>query len=281
MQTRRLVLCADDYGISPGVSQGIRELAMAGRLSTTSVMSAMPSWPGEAAALKALDDKIDIGLHFTLTDQRPLGPMPTIAPEGRFPTIDSLAKRALLGRVPAAEIEAELDRQLDCFEAHFGRVPDYIDGHQHVHILPTVRGVVRAAFGRRLDPARTWLRSVSDDAWRIFSRPYNTKAGAVAAMASGCDAAARQRGIKLNRGFSGFYDPAKHTLAGLFEWMLNGAKDRHLMMVHPGYVDATLTACDSLTEPRAEELAWLASDEFPRRLAAAGFTLAGAGTLAS
>ena len=56
-------------------------------------------------------------------------------------------------RLDGAEIEAELGRQLDRFEDAFGRRPDYIDGHQHVHQLPVVRDVVLRALRTRLPGA--------------------------------------------------------------------------------------------------------------------------------
>jgi predicted glycoside hydrolase/deacetylase ChbG (UPF0249 family) len=51
------------------------------------------------------------------------------------------------------------------------------------------------------------------------------------------------------------------------------------MMVHPGHVDAELRAVDTLTDPRERELAFLLSDDFPHKLAEAGFTLAKPGFL--
>ncbi|HIJ63596.1 MAG TPA: ChbG/HpnK family deacetylase, partial [Rhodospirillaceae bacterium] len=152
--SRRLLICADDYAISPAVSAGIRELAQAGRLSATGVMSCMRHWPEEASSLRPLAERIAVGLHFTLTDQLPLGPMPVLAPAGRLPAIASVVTRGLFGALPAAEIAGELERQLDAFERHFGGPPDFIDGHQHVHLFPGVWPLVLGLFGRRLDPAR-------------------------------------------------------------------------------------------------------------------------------
>ena len=62
-QAKPLVLCADDYAQSAGISQAIRDLAQAGRLSATSAMVLSPRWPEDAAALHALRGRIDVGLH--------------------------------------------------------------------------------------------------------------------------------------------------------------------------------------------------------------------------
>src|ERR1051325_10441291 len=70
-KTRHIWLCADDYGISPAVNAGIRELILRGRLNATSVMMAAPHLTAdEADALEALNSgtkRAAIGLHVTLT----------------------------------------------------------------------------------------------------------------------------------------------------------------------------------------------------------------------
>ena len=68
---RRIWLCADDYGISPGVNAGIRELISRGRINATSIMVAAPHFDSdEAAALDTLNSgekRAALGLHVTLT----------------------------------------------------------------------------------------------------------------------------------------------------------------------------------------------------------------------
>ena len=76
-QRRRIWLCADDYGMSPGVNSAIRDLIARGRLNATSVMVTAPSLHrSEAIALKVLNSaasRVAIGLHVTLTaPYRPL-----------------------------------------------------------------------------------------------------------------------------------------------------------------------------------------------------------------
>lgn len=270
-----LIICADDYGISPAVSLGIRQLAAAGRLSATGAMTCMPAWPGEAPALIPLAERIAVGLHFTLTDQGPLGSVPGLAPSGRFPGIGQLLGQCLAGRLPGDQVAAELDRQIDAFEAHFGRLPDFIDGHQHVHLLPGVWQVVLAAFGRRLDPRHCWLRDCTDRPAAVWRRGSGLKAGFIALLGRRLAKAARRRGIRTNRGFSGFYDGSRTSLGEALPRMLAGAGDGHLLMVHPGHVDAELLACDSLTTPRQAEWAYLMGPDLPTLLAARGLAIAG------
>jgi len=268
----RLILVADDYAISPAVSAGIRELAAAGRLTGTGVMATMDSWPGEAAALRELHSRIAVGLHFTLSDQQPLGALKTLAPAGQLPPVGKLVLASVTGSIPRQEVSDELERQLDRFEHYFGAPPDFIDGHQHVHVLPGVWQVVQEVFGRRLNPARTWLRDCCD--FRLGRRGQAFKAGVISVLSRAASKAARNRHLRSNRGFSGFYDYATGDLADYFRTMLADAGDGHAMMVHPGHVDDALRAVDTLTDPREREWAFLMSQDFPAQLAEAGFELA-------
>jgi len=277
MALRRLILVADDYAISPSVSAGIRSLAEQGRLSATGVMTTMSHWPAVSASLRALQGKIAVGLHFTLTDQLPLGAMPSLAPRGRLPTIGRLFLASLAGRIPRQEVADEFERQLQRFETLFGAPPDFIDGHQHVHLLPQVWPIVQASFGRRLDPRRCWLRDCHDRySWR---RGTLAKAGLISLLGRPASRAAASRGLRVNRGFSGFYDYRAGNLADFFAPMMKDAEDGHAMMVHPGHVDDALRAVDGLTDPREAEWEFLSGADFPARLAELGFRLAEPGFL--
>jgi len=143
MVTRRIVLCADDYGYSPGVSRGIRELLEHGRLSATSCMVVFPEFESDGPLLKPFLGHADIGLHFTLTMDRSLK---TVALEAHL-------RPPLLSTMIAA-----LEQQVETFARVLGRPPDYIDGHQHVHVLPVVRGAV-VQVAKRIG---AWVRSTSD-----------------------------------------------------------------------------------------------------------------------
>jgi hypothetical protein len=110
-----IILCADDYAMTEGISRAIGELAAARRLSATSVMVTSPHWPAAAARLLIHRPRLAIGLHLNLTLGRPVGSMPRLAPGGTFPDIRGLATRALLG-FDGPEVRAEIERQLDRFE---------------------------------------------------------------------------------------------------------------------------------------------------------------------
>jgi predicted glycoside hydrolase/deacetylase ChbG (UPF0249 family) len=183
----------------------------------------------------------------------------------------------LTGSISQQEIEDELNRQLDSFEKYFGAPPDFVDGHQHVHLFPGIWPTVLDVFSRRLDPCRCWLRDCCD--FRLGGRGQAFKAGVISLLSRAASSAAQRKKLTTNRGFSGFYDYSAGDLARFFSPMLRNAGDGHAMMVHPGHVDAELRAVDTLTDPRERELAFLLSDDFPHKLAEAGFTLAKPGFL--
>ena len=201
--SKRVVLCADDFGLSEGVSAGILDLVHGGRISATSALTNRPGWDRHAPDLRAEGGRIGVGLHFNLTYGAPLGPMPQWAPRGRFPNVGVVTRRALTGSLPLREIEAELKRQLEAFTTGFGRGPDFVDGHQHVHALPGIRAVVLAVLAARAGP-RPWLRDPTASLGVLLGQPTLAKAAAVGALSLGFRGSARRAGFETNEGFSGF-----------------------------------------------------------------------------
>src|SRR6478735_4759189 len=104
----RFALCADDYGLTPGVSRGILELLAVGRLTAASAMVTQPGWPQDAAALRPFADAVDIGLHLNLTLGLPSDPMPALAPAGKFPALAALIRGALMGRLTLMAISTSM-----------------------------------------------------------------------------------------------------------------------------------------------------------------------------
>src|SRR3954470_20236412 len=146
---RRLWLCADDYGISPGVNAAIRDLVTRGRLNATSVMVVAPSFsPAELNALTAAG-RCAIGLHLTLSGPfKPLTEGFTPLSQGAFHPVAAMLRLALLRRLDPGTLRREVDAQITTFTEALCRPADFIDGHQHVHLFPQVRDAVLDAAGR-------------------------------------------------------------------------------------------------------------------------------------
>jgi len=272
-----LVLCADDYGLAPGVNRAIRVLVLDRRLSAFSCMVTAPAWNSAAVALGEMGAVCDTGLHLTLTDLAPAGPMPGLAPEGRLPPLGALMRRAYLRRLDRAEIAAEIERQVSALEAALGRPPDYIDGHKHVHLLPIVRAALLGLFeSGRLDRRRTYVRSCWEAPGRVLERGIAVGSTlATAAMAAPLARQARRAGIAVNDSFRGMNDFGRGRPFGeLFRRFAAGPGLRPLVMCHPGIPDAELAALDTLVARRQDEYDYLAGPEFLGDVAAAGRRIA-------
>lgn len=263
----RVVLCADDFGLSEGVSAGILALAEMGRISATGAMTNCSAWQAWGARLHGVPAPLGVGLHVNLTTGRPLTSCPALAPEGRLPPLPALMRR--LSRAPVrAEIAAEIDAQLDAFVEVFGRMPDFVDGHQHVHVLPGIRGPFLDVLAARGLAGRAWIRDPSDAPAAILRRRlFPGKALTVRALAVGFGAAARARGFATNAGFSGFSDFAPGTEPErLFAAAFAALGPRPVVMCHPGGVDDALRRLDPVVESRPRELDYLSSEAFRRLL---------------
>jgi predicted glycoside hydrolase/deacetylase ChbG (UPF0249 family) len=272
---RSVVLCADDFGLTDGVSRGILELTEAGRLSATGAMTNMPGWRRNAPGLRPLKGRIGIGLHLNLTTGRPLGPMPGLT-DGVFPPLGQVLRRSLARRLPAEVVRPEIARQLDAFAEAFGGLPDFIDGHQHVHVLPGVRQALLAELKGRGLAGRLWLRDPSDRIGSIRCRRIGRgKALVVTGLARGFRRSAHAAGFAVNEGFSGFapFDLSVPVGAILAD-ALTALGPRPVVMCHPGRVDEELRGLDPAVESREAELAYLASQEFGELLEERGVGLA-------
>lgn len=229
-----LVLCADDFALSRGTSEAIAALAEAGRLNAVSCMAALPGWEADAALLRGIP-RLRVGLHLALSDDlRPLTAMPRTAPHGRLPHCDRLARDAVLGRVALDETAAEIDAQLQRFRAVWGAPPAFVDGHQHVHVLPGIRAQVIDATRRHAPDA--WVRHCGGQAAAMLARPFAAKALASAAWSAGLPRALARAGLACNDGFAGHYDFAGN-FQSLFGRFLARPGRFHLVMCHPGAAD--------------------------------------------
>lgn len=268
-----VILCADDYGLSPGVGTAIRALIERGRLTATSCMTVCPFWPEEAPKLKPLADMADVGLHLTLTDQAPLGPMPGLAPKGTLPPLGLLMRKAYAGMLDAREVGAEVDRQVAAFTAAFGAPPVYIDGHQHVHQLPVVRDAVLGALASL---PGAYVRVCREPRRAIVKRGVAVpKTLLIAELGGDLSTRARAAGIPANTSFRGVYDfSGRQPFGELMARFLDAPAGRTLVMVHPGIPDEALRKADPLVDQRAVEYEYLKSDAFTDLLAAKGVRLA-------
>jgi len=226
--------------------------------------------------LRDLGPSFEIGLHLNLTLGTPLTHMPKFVPTGTLPNIREVLRVAGAPSLPIPEIGAEITAQIDSFGAAFDRPPAFVDGHQHVHVLRGLRHVLFEVLERKGLVGRLWLRDSGDRPWRILRRGIQSrKALTIAWLARGFASDAAARGFATNDGFSGFSDFSDgRDYAADFDRYLIAPGASHLMMCHPGIVDAELERLDPVTRSRERELAFLLSPRFGDCLSRRGAHLA-------
>jgi predicted glycoside hydrolase/deacetylase ChbG (UPF0249 family) len=270
-QPRHIWLCADDYGIAQGVNEAIRDLVAHGRLNATSVMVASPNFQqSEADALAGLDGAA-IGLHVTLTAPfRPLTPGYAPLRDGAFLPLEGMMLAAFLQRLKRDRLAAEITAQFAAFKNAFGRAPDFVDGHQHVHLFPQVREAFLSVV-KEMAP-QAWVRQCGRSI--PLRQRFDRKAILLDVLSYSFRRRARAKGIRTNPAFAGAYDwRGGKDFAKLFPRFLHRLPPEGLVMCHPGIVDDELKRLDPLTTQREREYAYLAGDDLHPILAAYGVAL--------
>lgn len=272
---RHIWLCADDYGIAPGVNGAIRDLIARGRINATSVMVTAPSFSQpEAEALAGLNEnekRAAIGLHVTLT--APFTPMTAgYGPlrDGAFLPLEAMLRAAFLQQLSRDRLAMEMATQFKTFVMAFGRAPDFVDGHQHVHLFPQVRDAFLSVV-KEMAP-QAWVRQCGRSI--PLRRRFDRKAVLLDILSYSFRRRARAKGVRTNPAFAGAYDfRTEPDFAKLFPSFLHRLPPGGLVMCHPGLVDDQLRRLDPLTTQREREYAYLASDALPPTFAAYGVAL--------
>ncbi len=253
---KEVVLCADDYALNAPVSQGIVALVVLGRLSATSVMSLSPRWAEDAVALRDVRERLDVGLHLDWTSSFAIE-------AGHGSGLGQVMARAALRLYNQKNIEDEIERQLDAFEAHWQAAPDHVDGHQHVQQFAVFRHALAEVLVRRYGHAaqRPWLR-VSQVA----------QPGLKAKVISAMGAQGLQQWAQANQwpcvgpllgayGFDGTLDDYARDMQG---WLADVPQDKSaLIMCHPA---VSAQADDEIGAARKREFAYLAGHDFVQHM---------------
>ena len=253
IESKTVVLCADDFGLTPGISSGILKLACKRRLSAVSCMVNMPDFILHGPHLLSLKNRVKIGLHFNLTE----GCLMSL-PERKCFSLHELLIKSSMRSVKLSFIAQEFLAQLDQFTKIMHKLPDFIDGHQHVHQYPVIRKVILDLYEQRLNNKEIFIRST----WPSIHLPQHQFKSNMLSLIGG--KALAQQLIKLNiphnRYFSGIYNFALDTnYRDLFRKWLSLTKENTLFMCHPG---EGINAADPIAHARIKELNYFLSDEF-------------------
>lgn len=244
----RLIVNADDFGLTSGVNRAVVELHRSGALTSATLM-ARAAATEEAIGLAQATPTLGVGCHVVLVDGEPLLPpeeLPTLGDpvSGRLhATLGVFLRKLLLGGIRSEEIQAEASAQITALAGR-GLHLTHIDTHKHTHMFPQVlRPVLRAAraagihrvrnpfepvWSLRATPGAPLLRHVQVHLLRKLYYPafvrivaeegFTTTDGSLGVLATGTLDAV--------------------TIRSLLRRMPEGNWE---MVTHPGYNDADLT----------------------------------------
>lgn len=263
MNLRRLILCADDFSLHPVIDQAIVSLLKLRRLNAVSCMCHHDQIFKQAKTLLTVSHDAQIGMHLNLTE----GYFCSV-PSKRFFSLSKMIWRSSFRLLSFADIEREVKAQLDQFTKSFGRLPDFIDGHQHVHVLPVVREALMSV-QKKYCP-NSWLRlpiqshSLTKKDWMksvVISRMggYQLKKQLI------------EQSVQHNQSFSGIYDFNQvNAYRDIFNFFIQSSHQPDLIMCHPAN---GLCSMDEIALCRQEEYDYFSGDDFLKDLNQAGLTL--------
>src|SRR5690242_8074881 len=131
--TIRLIVNADDYGLSANVSRGIRQACSQGIVKSTTCMMNMPTVVDDIEIALRETPGLGLGVHLVLTAGHPLLPADQVSTlvqiDGAFLKLDQLTARQ--AALDAAQAKAEWRVQIEKFVAAAGRKPTHLDSHHH------------------------------------------------------------------------------------------------------------------------------------------------------
>jgi len=225
---KRLIVTADDFGLTEGVVAGIVAAHRDGIVTATSMMVGAPAIDA-ASDYARKHTSLALGLHFVLTFGRPTGPTEPLGDilddNGRFRRLEE----GVHAQLTPSRVLSELEAQLNAFESRVGRPPTHIDGHHHVHALPGVLPAVIEHAHRLGAPVRA-----PDDATRDRLR--------LAGVATS------------DRFVDSFYGDGQVSSDALVSRLRAIPDGTSELMCHPAREDTVLKTLSSYCRPRYEEL---------------------------
>jgi hopanoid biosynthesis associated protein HpnK len=282
-RVRRLIVNADDFGLTRGVNRAIIESHRDGIVTSSTLMANGQAFEDAIVHAKSAS-RLSIGCHVVLVDGSPVlgGQQASTlfdqkADDGRFyDGLGAFALRAVSGRVDADEIEAEVTAQIRKLQSA-GVSVSHLDTHKHTHILPQVlRALLRAARTCGVPAVRNPFGPVRFSILAKYPRLWKRYGQVTVLNRLG----GRFRNSVTNAGML--------TTDGTVGVVATGAMDSYLfrsivdslpegtweLVCHPGYNDAELGSIRTrLRESRAVELRLLTSPKALELLVRSGVQL--------
>lgn len=283
---KRLIVNADDFGLTEKVNQAVIQGHLKGIITSASLLANGAAFES-AAALAQQYPQLGVGVHLNLTDLTPVSQpakIPSLVTDtGLFlsgPLL--LARRIVAGRVSLAEVEKELRSQIEKVLAA-GIVASHLDGHKHFHVLPPVFDlVIRLAREYGIKGVRcTAERSV--ELFRLMRRNNHSSleilkqyltGRALSVLSAGFREKLQLARLSCPTYFYGITQTGFLDAKGLQNIICDLPQGASEIMCHPGYVDTELNRTPTrLLTQREVELQALTRPEIRQLIAERGIEL--------
>jgi predicted glycoside hydrolase/deacetylase ChbG (UPF0249 family) len=269
----QLVVNADDFGQSPGISRGIVRAHREGVVTSTSVLGNCDDLAG-VCALLAEAPELGVGVHLNLVGGRPItasASLPTLTnADGGFPDQpEAFFKSWVKGAIETSEIEREFDAQVSRLR-DAGVRPDHLDTHRHLGFVPAVGRAMEAVARKHRIPG---IRSAVERptlAW--LTEPAR---GLEAGLLTGLAWLTRRQMGALRHGPQswGFVEVGRLDEVRILEILGRMGPGAHELICHPGEEDDLESSPGEAPHLRAHELVALTSHKVRRAFERRGVTL--------
>jgi predicted glycoside hydrolase/deacetylase ChbG (UPF0249 family) len=266
---RRLIINADDFGLTEGVNRAILELNAAEVLPSATLIATGRAFR-DAVHSAFVQTSLGVGCHVVLVDGRPeLHPaeLPSLAPEGRLRSnLTTFMVDLFGGRIASREIEREAVAQIRQVQSA-GITVTHLDTHKHTHMFPRVLGpLIRAARACNV-PA---IRNPFEPDWsvRLTEKAPRTRRLQVRTLRLFREQflrAVRAARLRTTDGALGVLATGTFDAAYVLRLLRNMPPGTWELVCHPGYVDGGLRRAGTrlVTTRETERLALLDALERP------------------
>ena len=252
MIERQVTICADDFGQNQSIDHGILELVQLKRLQAVTVFTESTGWQLRASQLKSFEKDIDIGIHLNLTQCFPNS-------SKKYP-LNELLLRSHLRLINPQIIKDSFREQIKLYVAKMNALPNFLDGHQHVHAFPVINQALQEIIVEFWGKNPTlYVRDTSK--LSIYLDRFLLKKIILKVSCAGLSKKLSAIGVNTTQEFTGVYNFSPTTnYSALVESWFNQSHHHSLMMCHPAR--APKSDDDPLHEARLNEFNYLSSDHF-------------------
>lgn len=278
-----MIICADDYGLNDPTSEGILDLVASRSVSAVSCMMTGKNISAHMKQILPFRPNIDLGLHLVLTNENCLADNSRRAglahSDSAFFSSFRLYQKIFCGQISPEPILIEFRRQLEIFCELTGALPDFIDGHEHIHQLPVVRQAYIALLNFIKGKAKIYARNsfmprsihsyyfMKD--WRVSFNAFW-----ISLLGQQLKAKLQANDIPTNEhlfGYHNYLDP--NGFAESFGFSLSSsAQTNDVFFAHPGFYNPINQVADPLASARPMNLEFLKL-KAPAKLREQGFSM--------